>query len=68
MHQDPQLSPQERRVVVAVAEGKTNKQISMELGLAESTVKDYVANACRKAGVENRVALTAWWVRRTEGE
>ncbi|MBK6318933.1 MAG: hypothetical protein IPF51_09170 [Dehalococcoidia bacterium] len=28
MHQD--LSPQERRVVAAVAEGKTNKQIALE--------------------------------------
>ena len=68
MHQDHELSPQERRVVVAVAEGKTNKQISMELGLAESTVKDYVANACRKAGVDNRTALTAWWVKRESAE
>lgn len=68
MHEDQELSPQERRVVSAVAEGQTNKQIALELGLAESTVKDYVANACRKAGVDNRTALTAWWVRHTEGE
>jgi DNA-binding NarL/FixJ family response regulator len=61
MHQD--LSPQERRVVAGVAEGKTNKQIALELCLAEATVKDYVANACHKAGVDNRTALAAWWVR-----
>jgi DNA-binding NarL/FixJ family response regulator len=66
MHQE--LSPQERRVVAGVAEGKTNKQISLELGLAESTVKDYVANACHKAGVDNRTALTAWWVRQAAEE
>jgi DNA-binding NarL/FixJ family response regulator len=64
MHQD--LSPQERRVVAGVAEGKTNKQIALELGLAEATVKDYVANACHKVGVDNRVALATWWVRRGE--
>lgn len=66
MHQE--LSPQERRVVAGVAEGKTNKQISLELGLAESTVKNYVANACHKVGVDNRVALTAWWVRQAAAE
>ncbi len=65
---DQELSPQERRVVAAVAEGKTNKQISLELGLAESTVKDYVANACHKVGVDNRTALTAWWVRQAAAE
>lgn len=65
---DQALSPQERRVVAAVAEGKTNRQISLELGLAESTVKDYVANACHKAGVDNRTALAAWWVKQTAEE
>lgn len=59
MHQD--LSPQERRVVAAVAEGKTNKQIALELGLAEPTVKNYVANAMHKADVDNRTLLALWW-------
>ncbi len=61
MHQD--LSPRERDVVALVAEGKTNQEIALETGLSRSTVKDYVANACHKAGVTNRVALAAWWVR-----
>lgn len=26
-----------------------------------AAVKDYVANACQKVGVANRVALAAWW-------
>ncbi|MBK7329696.1 MAG: response regulator transcription factor [Dehalococcoidia bacterium] len=59
MHQD--LSPQERRVVAAVAEGKTNKQIALELGFAEPTVKNYVANAMHKADVDNRTLLALWW-------
>lgn len=63
-----ELSPQERRVVAAVAEGKTNKEIALDLGLAESTVKDYVATACHKVGVNNRTALTAWWVRQAAAE
>lgn len=63
MHQD--LSPREREVVALVAEGKTNKEIARQTGLSPSTVKDYVANACHKRGVTNRVALAAWWL--TEG-
>ena len=59
MHQD--LSSREREVVAFVAEGKTNKEIALETGLAPSTVKDYVANACHKAGVTNRVALAIWY-------
>ena len=62
MHQD--LSSREREVVAFVAEGKTNKEIALETGLAPSTVKDYVANACHKAGVTNRVALASWYTER----
>ncbi|MBK9613607.1 hypothetical protein [Candidatus Amarobacter glycogenicus] len=51
MHQD--LSPQERRVVAAVAEGKTNKQTSGNV--------NYVANAMHKADVDNRTLLALWW-------
>ncbi|MGB4862020.1 MAG: helix-turn-helix transcriptional regulator [Tepidiformaceae bacterium] len=64
MHQD--LSPREREVVALVAEGKTNREIALETGLAPSTVKEYVANACHKAGVTNRVGLTAWWIHQGE--
>lgn len=58
------LSPQEREVVrlVAEAEGKTNHQISRAMGLKDPTVKNYVASAMRKAGVDNRTALAVWWV------
>jgi DNA-binding NarL/FixJ family response regulator len=48
MYQD--LSPREREVVAFVAEGKTNGEIALKTGLAASTVKEYVANACHKAG------------------
>lgn len=61
MQQGHGLSPRECEVVRLVAEGKTNAEIALKTGLAPSTVKDYVANACRKAGVTNRVALGVWW-------
>lgn len=64
---DQELSPQERRVVAGVAEGKTNKQIALELNLAEPTVKNYLTNAMRKAQVDNRTAVAMWWRDRQEG-
>ena len=59
MHQE--LSPREREVVALAAEGKTNAQIALQTGLAEATVKNYLANAMHKVGVDNRTALAAWW-------
>ncbi|MWB98588.1 response regulator [Agromyces seonyuensis] len=48
------LAPQEREVVVALAEGLTNAEIGARLFLAESTVKAYLANAMTKLGTSNR--------------
>lgn len=59
MHQD--LSPQEREVVALVALGLSNKRIARKLHLAESTVKNYLANAMYKTQVENRTAMAIWW-------
>ncbi|MFE7406168.1 response regulator [Isoptericola sp. NPDC057559] len=57
------LTPREREVVAALAEGATNAEIARRLHLAESTVKAYVSAAIDRAGVRNRVEL-AWllWV------
>ena len=57
------LSPREREVVEMVAQGKTNAQIALQTGLSPNTVKDYIASACRRLGLEGRVALAVWWVR-----
>ena len=48
------LSPQERRVLALVVEGKTNKQIAAALYLSDKTVKHYLSNACVKLGVSRR--------------
>ncbi|CAM3442531.1 response regulator transcription factor [Nocardioides dubius] len=48
------LTPQERRVLTAIAEGKTNRQIGVQLHLAEKTVKNHVTNILAKLGVERR--------------
>jgi len=51
---EEQLSPQERRVLEQVVEGKTNKQIAAALGLSDKTVKNYLSNAFQKLHVTRR--------------
>ncbi|MFC7877774.1 response regulator [Isoptericola sp. NPDC057391] len=49
------LTPQERRILVLVGEGLTNRQIGAELFVAEKTVKNYVSSLLAKLGLERRV-------------
>jgi len=49
------LTPQERRILVLIGEGMTNRQIGAELYLAEKTVKNYVSSLLAKLGLERRV-------------
>ncbi|HEV7803068.1 MAG TPA: response regulator transcription factor [Burkholderiales bacterium] len=49
-----ELSPQERRVLAHVVEGKTNKQIAAALGLSDKTIKNYLSNAFQKLQVNRR--------------
>jgi DNA-binding CsgD family transcriptional regulator len=53
----PGLSPRQRQVVAYASQGHSNKRIAFELGLATSSVSDYLATASRKLGVDSRVAL-----------
>ncbi|WP_438938503.1 response regulator [Aeromicrobium chenweiae] len=48
------LTPQERRILVLVAQGLTNRQIGEQLKLAEKTVKNYMSNVLAKLGFERR--------------
>lgn len=59
------LSPQEERILTAVAEGKTNREIGAELGLAEKTVKNYVSSILSKLEVARRAEAAAYLARHT---
>jgi two-component system response regulator DevR len=48
------LSPQERRILPLVAEGKTNKEIATALGLSDTTVKSYLHSIFQKLQVSRR--------------
>lgn len=48
------LSPQEKRVLALIAEGRTNKEVAQEMGLAEKTVKNYLSTVFEKLHVTRR--------------
>jgi two-component system response regulator DevR len=58
------LSAQERRVLTLIAEGRTNKEIGNELGLAEKTVKNYLSNVFDKLHVTRRAQAAAIFAQR----
>ena len=49
-----ELTPQQFRVLMMVAEGLLNKQIAWELDISEATVKAHMTAIFRKLGVSNR--------------
>jgi len=60
------LSPQERRILDLIAEGKTNRQIGEEMYLAEKTVKNYVSHLLAKLGMARRSEAAAYAARLDE--
>jgi DNA-binding NarL/FixJ family response regulator len=59
-----QLSPQERKVLALVAEGKTNKEIAAALGLSDKTVKNYLSHVFEKLNLSRRSEAAAFFARR----
>jgi two-component system, NarL family, response regulator DevR len=53
------LSPQEKRVLALIAEGCTNKEVGVKLGLSEKTVKNYLSTVFEKLQVSRRAEAAA---------
>jgi DNA-binding NarL/FixJ family response regulator len=49
-----ELTPQQRRVLMLLTDGKPNKQIAFELAVTEATVKAHLSQIFRKLGVRSR--------------
>ena len=58
-----QLNEQERRILVLIGEGMTNRQIGETMHLAEKTVKNYVSSLLAKLGMERRTQVAAYAAR-----
>jgi two-component system, NarL family, nitrate/nitrite response regulator NarL len=54
------LSPRERQILNSLAEGKSNKVIARQYGLAEATVKVHLKAVLRKIGKHNRTQAAIW--------
>jgi DNA-binding NarL/FixJ family response regulator len=50
----PSLTPREREVLEALAQGLGNKQIAARLGVSERTIKFHVSSLFEKLGARNR--------------
>ena len=54
------LTAQEQRILMLVAEGKTNKEIASEVFLSDKTVKNYVSSILSKLNLERRAQAAAF--------
>lgn len=49
-----ELTPQQFKVLTQICEGKLNKQIAFEFGVAETTIKAHITSIFRKLGIHSR--------------
>jgi two-component system, NarL family, response regulator DevR len=59
-----QLTAQEQKILLLVAEGKTNKQIAAEVFLSDKTVKNYVSSILSKLNLQRRAQAAAYVAKR----
>lgn len=52
----PQLGPQQRRILAMMAKGSTNKEIARALSISENTVKTHAKTIFRELSVSSRAA------------
>jgi two-component system nitrate/nitrite response regulator NarL len=58
------LTPREQQIAMAIADGRTNRDIAAQLGITEQTVKNHLTSIFEKVGVDNRLQLGLALVRR----
>jgi DNA-binding NarL/FixJ family response regulator len=54
------LTAQERKILLLVADGKTNKEIATEVFLSDKTVKNYVSSILSKLSLQRRAQAAAF--------
>ena len=59
-----QLTAQEQKILLLVAEGKTNKEIAAEVFLSDKTVKNYVSSILSKLNLQRRAQAAAFVAKR----
>jgi len=60
IHADgPELSSREEEVLQAIARGERSKEIALQMGISERTVKAHLSNIYSKLGVDSRASAIA---------
>jgi len=62
------LTAQERKILLLVAEGKTNKEIASDVFLSDKTVKNYVSSILSKLNLQRRTQAAAFVAKHHLGE
>jgi two-component system response regulator DevR len=62
-----ELTTQERKILLLVAEGKTNKEIAGDVFLSDKTVKNYVSSILSKLNLQRRTQAAAFVAKRHLG-
>lgn len=57
------LSNQETKILQMIALGKINKEIAIEIGISENTVRNYISRIFKKINVSNRTEAANYWLR-----
>jgi len=61
---DDNLSNQETKILQMIALGKINKEIALEVGISENTVRNYISRIFKKINVSNRTEAASYWFRK----
>lgn len=59
VRRDAEITKREKDILTLIASGRTNKEISCEINLKLSTVRNYISNLYRKLRIVNRSQATA---------
>ena len=62
------LSEQEQKILLLIAEGKTNKEIAEDIFLSDKTVKNYVSSILSKLNLRRRAEAAAFIARKGLGK
>lgn len=54
------LTPSERKVLMLIGDGLSNREIGDKLGVAEKTVKNHITSLLAKMGLQRRTQVAAW--------
>ncbi len=62
---EAKLTENEHKILLLIAEGKTNREIAAEVFLSDKTVKNYVSSILSKLNLKRRSEAAAYIARRT---